>query len=124
MVIIGILMSLAFQTRLKEGFNPKIDIVYFLSQLKSRFGDSIYLRYFIKRYYIWYLLFSGRSASGSEFMNQYRMIKNGLDKSKWILIYHLCLIRFMVRRFQIILIHLAFRGLESLRLIHYFQNLL
>ena len=64
----------------QRGFNPNIDIVYFLSHLLKVAGDSKYIRYFIKRYYIWYLLFSGRAASSSSFMDQYRRIKEWVSK--------------------------------------------
>ena len=64
----------------QRGFNPNIDIVYFLSHLLQVAGDSKYIRYFIKRYYIWYLLFSGRAASSSSFMDQYRRIKEWVSK--------------------------------------------
>ena len=36
----------------QRGFNPNIDIVYFLSHLLQVADDSKYIRYFIKRYYI------------------------------------------------------------------------
>ena len=107
----------------QRGFNPKIDIVYFLSQLKEVAGDSIYLRYFIKRYYIWYLLFSGRSASSSEFMNQYRMIKEWIGQEQVDSNLSPLSNKVHGERFQIIIFILLFRSLESLRLMPLFSKI-
>ena len=107
----------------QRGFNPKIDIVYFLSQLKEVAGDSIYLRYFIKRYYIWYLLFSGRSASSSEFMNQYRMIEEWIEQEQVDSNLSPLSNKVHGERFQIIIFILLFRSLESLRLMPLFSKI-
>ncbi|WEV45349.1 glycosyltransferase family 2 protein [Streptococcaceae bacterium ESL0687] len=67
----------------QKGFSPKINIIYFLNKLleiSKNSQENEYFKYYIKRYYIWYLLFSGRQASANEFMNQYHTIKNWIQE--------------------------------------------
>lgn len=64
----------------QRGFNPEIDIIYFLSCLKEVAGDSEYIKYYVKRYYIWYLLFSGKAASSKQFVEQHRRIQDWIRK--------------------------------------------
>ena len=106
----------------QRGFNPNIDIVYFLSHLLQVAGDSKYIRYFIKRYYIWYLLFSGRAASSSSFMDQYRRIKQWISKEN--LDSNLIPLSSEINgeRIQTIISVMAFRTLERLRLVSLFSR--
>ena len=67
----------------QRGFNPEIDIIYFLSCLKEVAGDSEYIKYYVKRYYIWYLLFSGKAASSKQFVEQHRRIQDWIRKENF-----------------------------------------
>ena len=67
----------------QRGFNPKIDIIYFLTCLKDVAGDSEYIKYYVKRYYIWYLLFSGKAASSKQFVEQHRRIQDWIRKENF-----------------------------------------
>ncbi|MGT2847152.1 glycosyltransferase family 2 protein [Streptococcus massiliensis] len=66
----------------QRGFNKKIDIrVLFekiISEINPQSKELKYVRYYLKRYYVWYLLFSGRNASRQEFYDQYSSIKKWL----------------------------------------------
>lgn len=64
----------------QRGFNKNIDILFLLDKLVevSQGQSDVYLKYYLKRYYIWYLLFSGRQANKNNFLIEYRRIK------KWI----------------------------------------
>ena len=59
-----------------KGLNKNIDILYLLDKIYDIKGNSdIYINYYIKKFYIWYLLYSGRYATNKKFMNEYRRIK-------------------------------------------------
>ena len=107
----------------QRGFNPNIDIVYFLSHLLQVAGDSKYIRYFIKRYYIWYLLFSGRAASSSSFMDQYRKIKQWISKENIDSSLTPLSSEITGERMQTVVSVLAFRTFERLRLVSLFSKL-
>ena len=59
-----------------KGLNDSIDILYLLDKLNevNKENDE-YINYYIKRFCIWYLLYSGRDASSSQFITQYNKIK-------------------------------------------------
>lgn len=107
----------------QRGFNPNIDIVYFLSHLLQVADDSKYIRYFIKRYYIWYLLFSGRAASSSSFMDQYRKIKQWISKENIDSSLTPLSSEITGERMQTVVSVLAFRTFERLRLVSLFSKL-
>lgn len=106
----------------QRGFNPNIDIVYFLSHLLKVAGDSKYIRYFIKRYYIWYLLFSGRAASSSSFMDQYRRIKEWVSKENIDSNLTPLSSEITGERIQTVISVMVFRTLEHLRLVSLFSR--
>lgn len=60
----------------QKGFSKKVNIIYFLEKITSTVTNtkSDYFKYFLKRYYIWYLLFSGKNSSSDEFLSQYKEI--------------------------------------------------
>lgn len=68
----------------QKGFNKCIDILYLLQNVLSisAHQEDVYLKYFIKRYYIWYLLFSGRRATSKEFISEHRRIKDWIKENK------------------------------------------
>lgn len=107
----------------QRGFNPKIDIIFFLSHLRDVAGDNIYIRYFIKRYYIWYLLFSGRAATKSAFMKQYKQVKQWIQKED--LDSQLTPLSREIKgeRFGTALSVLVFRAIERLGLVPLFAKL-
>ena len=107
----------------QRGFNPNIDIVYFLSHLLQVAGDSKYIRYFIKRYYIWYLLFAGRAASSSSFMDQYKKIKQWISKENIDSSLTPLSSEITGERMQTVVSVLVFRTFERLRLVSLFSKL-
>lgn len=63
----------------QKGFNKKIDITFLTEKLLDFNSDSNeekdYLMYYIYKYFIWYLLFSGRNADSLSFMSEYSKMK-------------------------------------------------
>ncbi|VEE12017.1 glycosyltransferase [Streptococcus anginosus] len=107
----------------QKGFNFKIDIIYFLNKVKEVSGDSDYTKYFIKRYYIWYLLFSGKNASSKEFVIQYNQIKNWLNKENLVTNLNPLSKEITGERFQTTISILMFEILEHLRLVPIFAKI-
>ena len=97
--------------------------MYFLNHLLQVAGDSKYIRYFIKRYYIWYLLFSGRAASSSSFMDQYRKIKQWISKENIDSSLTPLSSEITGERMQTVVSVMAFRIFERLRLVSLFAKL-
>lgn len=68
----------------QKGLDTDIDITYLLDNINNNYKDknqNELLNYFYFRYYIWYLLFSGKSSTSNQFMLQYNKIKKWLDKN-------------------------------------------
>lgn len=68
----------------QKGFDSTIDIIFLYEKLREVFSkqDSLYFKYFIKRYYIWYLLFNGRSSSSLIFLKQHERITRWIADEK------------------------------------------
>ena len=61
---------------IQRGLNKDIDILVLLNKIIERYDNvDEYLAYYLTRYYIWYLLFSGREASKDSFILEYNRIK-------------------------------------------------
>lgn len=56
------------------------DILVLFEKMKE-YDKNEHTKYFITRYYVWYLLFSGASATSDEFMEEYNKIKKWLNKN-------------------------------------------
>lgn len=70
----------------QKGLNKNVDILVLLDKIVSKFEIiDEYLSYYLVRYYIWYLLFSGKKAHRKDFMLEYKRIK------KWYLDNHISL---------------------------------
>ncbi|WEL48464.1 glycosyltransferase [Enterococcus casseliflavus] len=69
----------------QKGFNKDIDILFLLDKLiEAAHGQSdAYLKYFIKRYYVWFLLFSGRQAHRNDFLIEHKRIKKWISDRKF-----------------------------------------
>ena len=66
----------------QRGLNKDIDITYLLDKIDKKYSKrSELLCYYYVRYYIWYLLFSGRSSNSNNFINEYNKIKIWFEKS-------------------------------------------
>ena len=62
-----------------KGLNKDIDITYLLDNLNSKSKEKdIYYKYFIYRFCIWYLLYSGRYSNKEAFINEYERLKKYL----------------------------------------------
>lgn len=63
----------------QKGFNKKIDITFVTERLLEFYSDSntenAYLMYYIYKYFIWYLLFSGRNADSCSLVDEYEKMK-------------------------------------------------
>lgn len=61
----------------QKGLSKDIDITYLLEKIDAQYikRDEL-LNYYYIRYYIWYLLFSGRNSNSSRFMDEYKRIKD------------------------------------------------
>ena len=69
----------------QKGLNKSIDIIYVLkkfSNYRSNNKEKKYIEYFIYRYSIWYLLFSGSKANAETFYDEYKKIFSWLEKNK------------------------------------------
>lgn len=62
---------------LQKGLNKNIEITKLINEIvsSSKYIDD-YFEYFIYRYFIWYLLYSGRNANKVDFIKEYSKIKN------------------------------------------------
>lgn len=67
----------------QKGLNKNVDILFLLNKIIEKY-DSIdgYLSYYLIRYYIWYLLFSGRNANKKDFILEYNRIKMWYNDNK------------------------------------------
>ena len=68
----------------QRGFDKRIDIRVLFEKITSEVNplspELEYVKYYLKRYYVWYLLFSGRNASSNEFYRQYHLMKDWLKE--------------------------------------------
>lgn len=65
-----------------KGLNKKIDNLVLLDKVIKKYDVlDEYLSYYLVRYYIWYLLYSGRNANSKDFMMEYKRIKTWYDKN-------------------------------------------
>ena len=62
------------------GFRDGVDITFMLNEIKSiitehnLYSSNLY-QYFFYRYIVWYLLYSGKTASPDDFMKEYKKLK-------------------------------------------------
>ncbi|WP_174721136.1 glycosyltransferase family 2 protein [Streptococcus periodonticum] len=66
----------------QRGFQPEIDILILFSKILDIGQPSELTRYYLKRYYVWYLLFSGKSSTSQEFVYHHKRIKTWLEDKK------------------------------------------
>lgn len=65
-----------------KGFKKEIKIIELLSLINVQESYNLEMnQYYIIRYVIWYLLYSGRTASSKEFMEEYRLLFGWLKKN-------------------------------------------
>ncbi len=65
-----------------KGFNQDIKILEFLDQINFRDGQNVELNeYYIIRYCIWYLLYSGRNVAPIKFEKEYNKLFSWLQKN-------------------------------------------
>ena len=63
-----------------KGFNKKVDFLGFVSELLSnKINNKELHEYFIIRYIIWYLLYSGKNTNEKDFYNHYKEYFNWLN---------------------------------------------
>lgn len=67
----------------QKGLNKNTDILFLLEKILDKYStiDS-YLSYYLIRYYIWYLLFSGRKSDSNTFIEEYNRIKKWYKENK------------------------------------------
>ncbi|BBD22800.1 glycosyltransferase [Streptococcus constellatus] len=107
----------------QRGFSPEIDILVLFAKILELGQPSELVVYYLKRYYVWYLLFSGRSSSDQEFIHQYIRIKKWLKENELISTISPLSKRVQGERFQTRLSLIVFLSLEKLRLIPLFAKI-
>ena len=107
----------------QRGFSPKIDILVLFSKILELGKPSELVVYYLKRYYVWYLLFSGRSSSDQEFIHQYIRIKEWLKENKLISTISPLSKKVQGERFQTKISLIVFLSLEKLRLVPLFAKI-
>ena len=67
----------------QRGVQKKVDILFLLKKIcdLKEYKKSKVLDYFFTRYSIWYLLFSGKSATSEEFMKEHKRILDYFKKN-------------------------------------------
>ena len=107
----------------QRGFSPKIDILVLFSKILDLGKPSELVVYYLKRYYVWYLLFSGRSSSDQEFIQQYIRIKEWLKENKLISTISPLSKKVQGERFQTKISLIVFLSIEKLRLVPLFAKI-
>ena len=107
----------------QRGFSPKIDILVLFSKIFELGKPSELEVYYLKRYYVWYLLFSGRTSSNQEFIHQYIRIKEWLKENKLISTISPLSKKVQGERFQTKISLIVFLSLEKLRLVPLFAKI-
>ena len=107
----------------QRGFSPKIDILVLFSKILELGKPSELVVYYLKRYYVWYLLFSGKSSSNQEFIHQYIRIKEWLKENKLISTISPLSKKVQGERFQTKISLIVFLSIEKLRLVPLFAKI-
>ena len=107
----------------QRGFSPKIDILVLFSKILELGKPSELEVYYLKRYYVWYLLFSGRTSSNQEFIHQYIRIKEWLKENKLISTISPLSKKVQGERFQTKISLIVFLSIEKLRLVPLFAKI-
>ena len=107
----------------QRGFSPEIDILVLFSKILELGKPSELEVYYLKRYYVWYLLFSGRTSSNQEFIHQYIRIKEWLKENKLISTISPLSKKVQGERFQTKISLIVFLSLEKLKLVPLFAKI-
>ena len=107
----------------QRGFSPKTDILVLFSKILELGNPSELEVYYLKRYYVWYLLFSGRTSSNQEFIHQYIRIKEWLKENKLISTISPLSKKVQGERFQTKISLIVFLSIEKLRLVPLFAKI-
>mgnify|MGYP000994138418 FL=1 len=107
----------------QRGFSPEIDILVLFSKILELGQPSELVVYYLKRYYVWYLLFSGRTSSNQEFIHQYIRIKEWLKENALISTISPLSKKVQGERFQTKISLIVFLSLEKLRLVPLFAKI-
>ena len=107
----------------QRGFSPEIDILVLFSKILELGKPSELVVYYLKRYYVWYLLFSGKSSSDQEFIHQYIRIKEWLKENKLISTISPLSKKVQGERFQTKISLIVFLSLEKLKLVPLFAKI-
>ncbi len=67
----------------QRGLNKEIDIVFLLNKIikEIKIKDK-YINYFIERYIVWYLLFSGKQSNKKDFINEFNRLYTWKKENK------------------------------------------
>ena len=107
----------------QRGVSPEIDILVLFSKILELGKPSELVVYYLKRYYVWYLLFSGKSSSDQEFIHQYIRIKEWLKENKLISTISPLSKKVQGERFQTKISLIVFLSIEKLRLVPLFAKI-
>lgn len=108
----------------QRGLNGDIDVIYLLDKILEIYDQdrNEYIRYFFKRYYIWYLLFSGRNASKKDFVHEYKKLTTWVKENDLNRGYNIYSSKYNADRFKIRIYIWVFDMIEKLRLVPLFAN--
>ena len=65
----------------QRGLKNEVNILFLLDKINEFSKKDEYMKYFYNRYCIWYLLFSGRQATKSQFIKEHKKYKEWLVKN-------------------------------------------
>lgn len=66
--------DLSISNTVQRGLQKDVDIVILLDKIK-KFSNSNYTEYYLYRYFVWYMLFSGKNSNKNKFHLEYKRIK-------------------------------------------------
>lgn len=65
----------------QKGMRKDVNVLYLLNKINDFYIEKDeYINYYFYKYYVWYLLFSGRSSSKEKFLREHVNIKNWLKE--------------------------------------------
>ncbi len=107
-----------------KGLNSKVDNLILLDNvIKSYKNVDEYLSYYLVKYYIWYLLYSGKSAGKDKFMKEYYRLKAWYNKNKISLSFSPFSSKIKGEKFNNRIIIFIFLILEKIKLVGLFAKI-
>lgn len=107
-----------------KSLNKKVDCLILLEKIKKSYKIiDEYLSYFLVKYYIWYLLYSGREATKENFILEYKRLKEWYNKNNIFLKFSPFSIKIKGEKLKVRIIVFCFLWIEKLHLIEIFSKI-